>query len=250
MTFFLSLLLAATITGKADVRRMQPAELHQLMTSGEAVAIDVRGSVPFEHSHIAGAVWLPLGLMNQRAGELPEEKLVVAYCTCRAEEASLEAALRLSQLGFAKVAVLEGGFPAWTAAALPVESNRESEEEEVAPPPRGGRLAPPAGVSCDRNDLTSYAGLVKRYRRQKGKTTLTIDTSAGTTETVVLLHPGTSDPSRWYLIGGTAFTAKDWSRIERRKGVLKPDTSAVAWVCTGGANFIDWRPGTTFTGSE
>lgn len=243
MTFLLSLLLAATITGKADVRRVQPAELHQLMTSGEAVAIDVRGSVPFEHSHISGAVWLPLGLMNQRAGELPEEKLIVAYCTCRAEESSLEAALRLSALGFAKVAVLEGGFPAWTAASLPVESNRAPDEEVTpAPPSRGGRLAPPAGVSCDRNNLTAYAGLVKRYRRQNGKTTLTIDTSAGTTETIVLRHPGTSDPSRWYLIGGTAFTPADWNRIERRKGVLKPDTSAVAWVCTGGPNIIDWRP--------
>lgn len=249
MTLFLSLLLAATLTSKADVRRVQPAELHQLMQSGEAVAIDVRGSVPFEHSHIAGAVWLPLGLMNQRAGELPEDKLIVAYCTCRAEETSLDAAMRLSGLGFRQVAVLQGGFPAWTAASLPTESNRPP-EDEVAPPARGGRLAPPAGVACDRNKLTSYAGTVASYRRRNGKTTLVIHTSAGTIETVVLKHPGSSDPSRWYLIGGVPFTAADWNRIERRKGVLKPNMSAVAWVCTDGPAVVDWRPGVTFSGAE
>lgn len=248
MTFFLSLLLAATITSKADVRRVQPAELHQLMKSGEAVAIDVRGSVPFEHAHIAGAVWLPLGLINQRAGELPEDKLVVAYCTCNAEEVSLDAALRLSGLGFAKVAVLQGGFPAWAAAKLPTESNRPI--EEAAAPSRSGRLAPPAGVSCDRNKLTSYAGKVTKYRRQRGKTTLVMHTSADTIETVVVKHPRSSDPSRWYLIGGVPFTAADWNRIERRKGVLKPGTSAVAWVCTGGPTIVDWRPGVTFDGGE
>lgn len=249
MTFFLSFLLAATITSKADVRRVQPAELHQWMQSGDAVAIDVRGSVPFEHSHIAGAVWLPLGLMNQRAGELPEDKLIVAYCTCKAEEVSLDAAIRLSGLGFGKVAVLQGGFPAWTAAGLPIASNREP-AEEVAAAPRGGRLAPPAGVACDRNQLTSYAGRVTGYRRQRGRTTLVIHTSANTIETVVIKHPGSSDPSRWYLIGGVPFTAADWNRIERRKGVLKPDMSAIAWVCTGGPTVVDWRPGVTFDGAE
>ncbi len=219
------------------------------MKAGDAVAIDVRGSVPFEHGHIAGAVWLPLGLLNQRAGELPEDKLIVAYCTCRAEETSLAAAMRLSELGFEKVAVLQGGYPAWTAASLPTESNRPA-EDGAAPPSRGGRLAPPAGVTCDRNNLTSYAGIVTNYRRQSGKTSMVFRTSAGTTESVVLQHRGTSDPSRWYLIGGVPFTAADWNRIEERKGVLKPNMSAVAWVCTDGPTVVDWRPGVTFDGGE
>jgi rhodanese-related sulfurtransferase len=253
--FLTSILLAAAITVKADVPRVTPAELKALMDKGEAVAIDVRGSVPYELGHIKGAIWLPLGLVAQRFGELPQDKLIVAYCTCKAEETSLEAAMLLSrQHGFERVAVLHGGYPAWKDAGLPVEVIQAVEFDESAPggasASRGGRLAPPAAVSCDRNQLTSYAGKVQSYKRQRGKTVLVLDTSAGTTERVTILHKGTDDPSRFYLIAGTPFTSRDWSRIERRKGELHPNMSAVAWVCSNGTSIIDWRPGTTFTGAE
>jgi len=253
--FLTSILLAAAITVKADVPRVTPAELKALMDKGEAVAIDVRGSVPYELGHIKGAVWLPLGLVAQRFDQLPQDKLIVAYCTCKAEETSLEAAMVLSnQHGFERVAVLHGGYPAWKDAGLPIEVIQTVEFAESTPggasASRGGRLAPPAAVSCDRNQLTSYAGKVKSYKRQRGKTVLVIDTSADTTERVTLLHKGTDDPSRFYLIAGTPFTSRDWSRIERSKGQLHPNMSAVAWVCTNGTSIIDWRPGTTFSGAE
>lgn len=242
MTFLISLLLATTITSKADVRRIQPAELRALMDKGEAIAIDVRGTVPFEVSHIAGAVWMPLGLINQRAGELPEDKLIVAYCTCKSEDTSLDAVMRLSELGFSNVAVLQGGYPAWTAAGFPTGSKRTPEAEPAA---SRGRLAPPAAVRCDRNELTSYTGKVSKYRRQSSKTTLVIETSADTVETITI-----TDPIRSYLVNGTPFTAADWNRIELRKGALRPGMSAIAWVCSGGETVVDWRPGATFTGAE
>ena len=253
--FLTSILLAVTIATKADVPRVTPAELHALMDKGEAVAIDVRGSVPYELGHIKSAVWLPLGLVAQRFAQLPQDKLIVAYCTCKAEETSLEAAMILSQQhGFERVAVLHGGYPAWKDAGLPVEALQTVEFEESTPggasATRGGRLAPPAAVSCDRNQLTSYAGKVKSYKRQRGKTVLVIDTSADTTERVTLLHKGTDDPTQFYLIAGTPFTSRDWSRIERSKGQLHPNMSAVAWVCENGMSIIDWRPGSTFTGAE
>jgi rhodanese-related sulfurtransferase len=251
----LPILLAATIATKADVPRVTASELKALMDKGEAVAIDVRGSVPYELGHIKGAVWLPLGLVAQRFGELPQDKLIVTYCTCKEEETSLVAAMELAnQYGFTRVAVLHGGYPAWKDAGLPIEVIQTVEFEESTPggasASRGGRLAPPAAVSCDRNQLTSYAGKVKSYKRQRGKTVLVIDTSADTTERVTLLHKGTDDPSRFYLIAGTPFTSRDWSRIERSKGQLHPNMSAVAWVCSNGTSIIDWRPGTTFSGAE
>lgn len=236
MTFLLSLLLAATFASKADVPRVQPAELQALIDKGDAVAVDVRGTVPFEISHVAGAIWLPLGQLSQRAVELPDDKLIVAYCTCKSEETSLEAAMRLGELGFERVAVLQGGFAAWTAAGLPTESKRK-----VAASSAGGRLAPPEAVGCDRNELTSYTGKVTRYRRDGWKVTITIATTADTIERVT---------ARRHLIEGQPFTAADWIRIERRKGVLRKDMSAIAWVCTGGETVVDWRPGTTFTGAE
>lgn len=254
--FLTSILLAATIAVKADVPRVTAAELHALIDKGEAVAVDVRGSVPYELGHIKGAVWLPLGLVAQRFGELPQDKLIVTYCTCKAEETSLEAAMQLAQKhGFARVAVLAGGYPAWTAAGLSTEAIQTVEFEQSEPAGASatrssGRLAPPAAVACDRNSLTSYTGKVKSYKRQRGKTTLVIDTTAGTTERVTLLHPKSDDPSRFYLVAGTPFTSRDWTRIERRKGQLHPNMSAVAWVCTNGATIVDWRPGTTFSGAE
>lgn len=253
--FLTSILLAAAITVKADVPRVTPAELKALMDKGEAVAIDVRGSVPYELGHIRGAVWLPLGLVAQRFGELPQDKVIVAYCTCKAEETSLEAAMMLAkQHGFERVAVLVGGYPAWSEAGLPTEAIQTVPFEESAPAgataSRGGRLAPPAAVSCDRNELTSYTGKVKSYKRQRGKTVLVIETTADTTERVTLVHENTDDPSRFYLVHGTPFTARDWSRLEARKGQLHPNMSAIAWVCSDGRNVIDWRPGTTFSGAE
>jgi rhodanese-related sulfurtransferase len=254
--FLTSILLAAAITVKADVPRVTPAELKALMDKGEAVAIDVRGSVPYELGHIQGAVWLPIGLMAQRFGELPQDKLIVAYCTCKAEDASLEAAMLLvKQHGFERVAVLVGGYPAWKEAGLPTEVIQTVQFDESAPASAstsrgGGRLAPPAAVTCDRNQLTSYTGKVKSYKRQRGKTVLVIDTTSDTTERVTLVHKETDDPSRFYLIDSTPFTSRDWIRIERRKGELHPNMSAIAWVCGNGTAIIDWRPGTTFSGAE
>lgn len=258
--FILSIVLAATLATKADVPRVNVQELHALMEKGDAVALDVRGSVPYELGHIKGAVWMPLGLLGQRFGELPQDKMIVAYCTCKAEETSLEAAMLLAnQYGFPRVAVLHGGFPKWREAKLPIDAveeqvtvhfDQEQPANAVGRAAGAGRLRPPAAVSCDRNELTSFAGKVTHYRRVKDKTTLVIETSADTTEQLTIRHSGTDDPSKFYLIHGTPFSTGDWSRVERSKGVLRVDMSAVAWVCTNGTTIIDWRPGTTFTGAE
>jgi rhodanese-related sulfurtransferase len=239
-----ALILAATLATKADVPRVSPKELHELMEKGEAVAVDVRGTVPYELGHIAGAVWVPLGRISQRFGELPQNKLIVTYCTCKAEETSLEGAMILAnQHGFPKVAVLRGGYPAWKEAGLPTEAIEEVPAPDIvesAPAPASasaGRLAPPDAVKCDRNQLTSYAGKVTRIVRKKGEIRLTMHTSADTVETVVVRS------SSSFLIEGKAFASADWKRIPE-------GTSAIAWVCKNGASLVDWRPGVTFDGAE
>lgn len=233
MLSLISLLFALDLT----TRRINVEEARALQLKGEAVLVDVRGSVPWELGHVDGAVWLPLGLVNQRAGELPQDKLIVAYCTCKTEETSLEAAAALKKLGFDNVAVLTGGYPAWVAAGYPTVAVQEVETPAPAAG-RGGRLAPPAAVTCDRNRLTVYSGRVTKYSRKAERTVLTIATDWDTTETVSLR----GDPSSAYLIQGTPFTAKDWNRIESKKGVLHPGMRANAWVCTGGRTVVDWQP--------
>ena len=86
--------------------------------------------------------------------------------------------------------------------------------------------------------------MVSDYHRENGRTTLTIRTDWDTTERVELKHPGTDDPSRWFLLRGRPFTADDWKEIEVAPGRLKAKMRASAWVCDDGTNaIIDWdRP--------
>ena len=106
------------------------------------------------------------------------------------------------------------------------------------------RERPPQHVACARDHLTSYAGVVTEYRRENGRTMLTIRTDWDTTERVELKHPGTDDPSRWFLLRGTPFRPGDWKEIEIEPGRLRPKMRASAWVCDDGTNpVVDWgRP--------
>ncbi len=113
----------------------------------------------------------------------------------------------------------------------------------TAQAPAARRVAPPEQVQCPRDRLTLYAGKVTTYRREAGVTTLRIRTDWDTTETVTLRHPGTDDPSRWFLIDRAAFTPADWARIESAPGTLRPQMRAAAWVCSDGSPpLIDWQP--------
>ena len=108
-----------------------------------------------------------------------------------------------------------------------------------------GRVMPPKGLQCARNDLTVYDGKVMAYRRRKGSTLLRIRTSFDTTETVTIRHPGTDDPSKFYLLNGEPFTRSDWPRIEVRQKLLRPGMRANVWVCRGNPGvqpMVDWRP--------
>jgi rhodanese-related sulfurtransferase len=222
MPFLLALLLSIVV--KDDVPRMSATELRTKLASGEAVAVDVRGSVPYELGHLPGAIWMPLGLLQSRAGELPEDKLLVTYCTCKAEESSLEAALLLAKGGFERVAVLHGGYPAWTAAGFPTESRRD------------GGVAAPAAVSCS-GELRKVEGLVTGYLRAQDKTLLTIGEAK-----IELAHRGGDDPSRFFLVHASPFASNDWNRVEASKGKLREGMRATAWICAGGATIIDWQP--------
>jgi hypothetical protein len=118
----------------------------------------------------------------------------------------------------------------------------------AGPYQESSRIMPPEVLKCDRSDLTSYDGRVLVYRRRRGKTFLRVRTNYETTEDVTIRHPGTDDPSKFYLLNGVAFTKDDWGRIEKRKGVLKDAMRANVWVCRGKPSIqpvVDWRPDDT-----
>ena len=83
-----SLFIAACARGRGPaasapsdgVRRVTVSELSEALEKGEAVAVDVRGGVEYDLGHIKGARSVPLGLVAERAKELPRDKLLVTYC--------------------------------------------------------------------------------------------------------------------------------------------------------------------------
>ena len=108
---------------------------------------------------------------------------------------------------------------------------------------QGGRMRPPAAVTCDRNNLTVYAGKVLSYTRRSDRIVLSIYTDSDTHETVTLRYPRGSSPSRWFLLNSGAFGRNDWSKIEASKGRLNPNMRVSAWVCTDGRKpILDWQP--------
>ena len=111
-----------------------------------------------------------------------------------------------------------------------------------------GRIMPPPELKCARDELTVYDGRILAYRHRTGKTFLRIRTNFDTTEEVTIRHPGTDDPSKFYLLNGQRFMKSDWPRIEKRKGVLKAGMSANIWVCRDNPAIqpvVDWRPDDT-----
>jgi rhodanese-related sulfurtransferase len=235
------------------VRLVTVEELGRLIERGEAVALDVRGSVEFEMGHIKGARFMPLGLIASRASELPKDRLLVPYCACSAEQISARAVQELKKQGFENTAALVGGWDEWVKAGLPVEGTNISPQPQQTPRTseggagvqRGGRVAPPPGLKCDLNDLTLYDGEVVRYERKVGSTRLRIDTNFDTTEEVTIEHPGTDDPAAFFLLNAEPFKPSDWAKIERAKRKLRPRMRANVWVCVGNPSIqpvVDWRP--------
>ena len=115
-----------------------------------------------------------------------------------------------------------------------------AQQRQAAPGTTPGAATPSSTFSCDRNALTVYTGVVTRYRRSVGQTTLRIRTDEHTTENITLKHPGTDDASALFRLRGASFTASDWNAIELKKGTLRPGTRASAWVCADGQVMVDW----------
>ena len=125
------------------------------------------------------------------------------------------------------------------AICLLVLSSAASGQERRRVPEQSRQRAP-EGFTCERNDLTVYTGVVSRYQRARGRTTLRIRTDWDTSEAVTVSHRGTDDPSASFRYQGKPFTTGDWARIEKSKGVLRPGLRAAAWVCADGKVLIDW----------
>jgi rhodanese-related sulfurtransferase len=106
------------------VPRVSIDEFKKLQAAGEVLVVDVRSEASFSEGHIPGALWVALGDIERRAGEVRKKarsRPIVTYCSCFAEHTAAEAASRLYAQGFSHVKALAGGYPEWVLRGWRVE---------------------------------------------------------------------------------------------------------------------------------
>lgn len=93
---------------------MDPRETYD--RRDELLVLDVREPHEWDAGHIAGALHIPMGELNDRQDEIDQERTIVAVCRSGARSGRVAAAL--GQAGY-DVHNLDGGMQAWDRADLP-----------------------------------------------------------------------------------------------------------------------------------
>jgi 3-mercaptopyruvate sulfurtransferase SseA len=63
-----------------ETRRISIEETQKAITAGTAVVVDVRDEAAYKAGRVKSALNVPLQQFNDRAGELPKDKLIITYC--------------------------------------------------------------------------------------------------------------------------------------------------------------------------
>ncbi|AQX14840.1 hypothetical protein BCR15_02005 [Tessaracoccus lapidicaptus] len=124
-------LTEAFFTDADGTRPVAFDELETLSRSGDVVLVDVRPASEFAAGHVDGALNIPLADLSVRMSELPDDATVVAYCRGPYCVMAATAVTRLRDSGRSAVR-LEGGYPQWRDAGLPVADGPGAAEEPPA----------------------------------------------------------------------------------------------------------------------
>lgn len=68
-------------TSTADVQRIDPEEASILIDQGKAVLYDTRSTASYAASHATGAISLPPDEVEAQLASLPQDKVLIFYCT-------------------------------------------------------------------------------------------------------------------------------------------------------------------------
>jgi rhodanese-related sulfurtransferase/DNA-binding transcriptional ArsR family regulator len=107
-----------------DRSEADPVEMDELLKrarSNKVVVLDTRPPNEYAAGHIAGAISVPVDVLQKQLHQLPREKEYVAYCRgpyCVYADRAVEI---LKSYG-RRAHRLREGFPEWRAAGLPVET--------------------------------------------------------------------------------------------------------------------------------
>ncbi|HEU4320072.1 MAG TPA: molybdopterin-synthase adenylyltransferase MoeB [Acidimicrobiia bacterium] len=113
MTRYRDLVAAA----KARIEELSPVEVRERLD--QVTVIDVRESDEFGQGAVAGALFLPRGLLERDIDAMVPDRATPLVLYCAAGNRSALAAATLLDLGYESVTSMIGGFDGWKAAGLP-----------------------------------------------------------------------------------------------------------------------------------
>lgn len=114
-------LVASYLRSRDALEPVPATELLERARHGLVTVIDVRPPEEYAQGHIAGALNVPLGKLEQHLKELPRNREIVAYCRGPWCVLSYEAVASLRKAGI-PARRLENGLPEWRRAGLPIEA--------------------------------------------------------------------------------------------------------------------------------
>lgn len=110
---------------RQQVREVLPEAARDLVSSQNALLIDVREGLEWRNSRAAGALHLSKGIIELEIEEAVPDPERIIICYCGGGSRSLLAADNLRKMGYRNVASMQGGFRGWQKAGLPVERNSD-----------------------------------------------------------------------------------------------------------------------------
>lgn len=97
------------------------ATLRRRLAAGEVTLVDVRPAAEYAVGHLPGAINIPVAELDARAGELPADREVVAYCRGPFCVMAADAVAALRERGV-RAAHFDRSVADWRARGLPIES--------------------------------------------------------------------------------------------------------------------------------
>ncbi|CAN5559297.1 MBL fold hydrolase [soil metagenome] len=116
--------------GLSKIEQITAVTAKELLDRGEITILDVRGSAEYKEGHVPEAVHIPLGYLEDRLDEVPDNKLLVVHCLS-GFRSSIAASI-LDAHGHAPIANLVGGYQAWAAAGGSIERGVKETEAMVS----------------------------------------------------------------------------------------------------------------------
>ncbi|WP_018141199.1 metalloregulator ArsR/SmtB family transcription factor [Thioalkalivibrio sp. ALJ7] len=113
-------LVNENLQSKDPLEAVSAMDLVERIRNGDTLLLDVRPPEEFSAGHLAGAVNVPLPELNAFLEDLPTDREVVTYCRGPYCVLAYDAVARMRDAGY-QARRLEGGYPEWAAAGLPVE---------------------------------------------------------------------------------------------------------------------------------